>query len=101
MHDTDIQAYVNIDARDDGDTATLHKYRHKKANGSYDYYKEQWYDGSTYHPVTMESTGLKVDGALVSMDGHTHTVSGNDWSGADLEIVNGGTGASSASVALI
>jgi len=99
FYDTNTEAYVNVDARDDGDTSTLHKFRHKKANGTYDTYKEQWYDGSTYHPVTMEPTGLKVDGTLVSMDGHSHSINGGDWSGADLAIVDGGTGASSAATA--
>ena len=63
-------AYLNADARDQGNGARMHRFNRDNANSAYLPYYENWYDGDSYHSIGVESnkwrinTGLQVAGSI-------------------------------------
>mgnify|MGYP001250785041 CR=1 FL=1 len=79
LYDSATSAHVNWDARDDGTTATIHKFRN--SSSGYSFYRENWYDGSSYHPIEMKSDGLYTDGSKVWHAGNFNPSSKANTSG--------------------
>ena len=63
-------AYLNADARDQGNGARMHRFNRDNANSVYLPYYENWFDGDSYHSIGVESnkwrinTGLQVAGSI-------------------------------------
>ena len=63
-------AYLNADARDQGNGARMHRFNRDNANSAYLPYYENWFDGDSYHSIGVESnkwrinTGLQVAGSI-------------------------------------
>jgi hypothetical protein len=64
LYRSDNTAYTNWDARADGNQAVPHKYTFHPTHG-YGAYKENWWDGDSYHSLQVTSNVLQYDGSTV------------------------------------
>jgi hypothetical protein len=58
-------AAAHMDARNDGNHSKLHKYTYVAAYG-YGQYKENWWDGNSYHEIGSISDAIRTNGNFVA-----------------------------------
>jgi hypothetical protein len=66
-------AKINMDARDSGTGAMLHKWNRNDDNTAYIAYYENWYDGDSYHSIGVESDLWRFGNGIVVSGGASFT----------------------------
>ena len=76
-------AKINMDARDSGTGAMLHKWNRNDDNTAYNAYYENWYDGNSYHSIGIESDLWRFSNGIVVSGGASFagTVTATGFSG--------------------
>jgi len=70
-------AKVNMDARDSGTGAVLHKWNRNSDDDAYVAYYEKWYDGNSYHAIGIDTNLFRFNSGIVV----TGTVEATEFSG--------------------
>ena len=58
-------SFAHMDVRDDGNQAKPHKYTYHPTHG-YGQYKENWWDGNSYHEIGSISDAIRTNGNFVA-----------------------------------
>ena len=96
-------AKINMDSRDSGDGAMLHKWNRNSDDDAYLPYYENWYDGDSYQSIGVESNlwrfshGLVVTGGAsftgnVTATASNATISASESGGATTKIMGASVG---------